>query len=294
MKGTQNESTAIGRADALAQREQTWLIESQAGDAGSAVDHETERPRGVAERVEAAYITVAILVSLAFLYASTVPLVFASPDFDTRIAGVLRSWRWNPSQPLDPAANVLAFIPVGFLWSAAWNVSLKRRRRRIEALKAASTCLALAVLAEGLQFWIPLRDPSIRDVLALECGALLGCELWRVTGHRVTAALSRWTEWLMAGRAHLVMRAPALFISTYLACLMIVLYANPVRLFLAYRDASISLQHIALSRPNLGLPQPRGPLAVLVVSGIAALLLVGACRVGVGAVRSLKGRDVGR
>jgi hypothetical protein len=75
---------------------------------------------------------------------------------------------------------------------------------------------------------------------------------------------------------------------------MIVLYANPVRLFLAYRDASISLQHIARSRPNLGLPQPRGPLAVLVVSGIAALLLVGACRVGVGAVRSLKGREVGR
>jgi VanZ family protein len=294
MEGTRNESTAIGRADAVAQREQTWLIESQAGVSRSAVDRETEHPRGVAERVESAYITVAILLSIAFLYASTVPLVFASPDFDTRIAGVLRSWHWNPTQPLDPAANVLAFIPVGVLWSAAWNTSLERRRRRTEMLNAASTCLALAVLAEGLQFWIPLRDPSIRDVLALECGALLGCELWRVTGQRVTAALFRWTEWLMVGRAHLVMRAPVLFISAYLACVMIVLYANPVRLFLAYRDASISLQHIALSRPNLGPPQPRGPLAVLVVSGIAALLLIGMCRFGSSAVRSLKGRDVVR
>jgi hypothetical protein len=297
MEGTRDEPAAIARTDAVVRPRQTWLIESQPGDAGLTVETEPEHVRWLLGRVESAYITVAILVSMAFLYASTVPWIFAIPDLESRFAGVLESCRWNPEQPLDPAANVLAFIPIGFVWSAAWGTSSSNRRsRRTATIQVAIGCLALAVLAEGLQFWIPLRDPSIRDVLALECGAILGCGLWLAVGHRVTVMLCSLTDRLLwvGGTGPFRLRLLLLFAAAYLACLLIILCASPVQFFLTYRGWSISLQHIAISRPNIGPPREHGLLAVLSMSGVAALLLVGTCRIGRSAVGSLKRRTPGQ
>ncbi len=195
-------------------------------------------------------------------------------------------------QPLDPFANVLAFIPVGFLWSAARCASWpKQRARAAEMIQVTLVCLLLAFLAETLQLWIPLRDPSIRDVLALECGAIIGCGLWLAAGERVTSQLchmadpfASWTE----RRSAFWLRRPALYGALYLGCVGMVKLANPIQLFLSYRDLSTSLQHIPLSRPDLGTPWPQSPTAVLADAAVLCLLLIGVCRFGPRAVRSWK------
>jgi VanZ family protein len=256
----------------------------------AAIHEEANYTGRILSRIESVYITTAILLSIAFLYASTVPWVFAVPDVESRMSGVMESLRLHPVQPLDLFANILVFIPMGFVWSAAWSTPLSEgRRRRVETTKAAIGCVALAVFAEVLQFWIPLRDPSIRDVLALGCGALLGCCLWLAAGAQCTGMLCG-----LIGRPRLFQfLRPLSFAVAYVSCLIVIRYASPIRLFLAYRNWSISLQHIAVSPPNLGAPQSYGLWALLLRSGVAALLLVGACEIGRVVVRSLKSPRLG-
>ena len=182
MDGTQNEPAATIGPSSVPAAGRRWQLESQSMPEQK-VEAAARRAGRAWRQVEAAYITAALLASLGFLYLSTIPWIFAAPDFDSRLEGVRASLRWDPAQPLDPFANVLAFIPVGFLWTAAWCSSWpKRRARAADMIPVALGCLLLAILAETLQFWIPLRDPSIRDVLALELGAIIGCGLWLAAG----------------------------------------------------------------------------------------------------------------
>ncbi|HET6329074.1 MAG TPA: VanZ family protein, partial [Planctomycetaceae bacterium] len=296
MDGTRHELTTGPRTNTMSEPGRSWQIASQLSEARLAANRQAERNQWIFQQVESAYIAIAILGSIAFLYLSTIPWVFASPDFESRLAGVWASLHWDAAQPLDPIANVLAFIPLGLAWSAAWSESSpKRRWRPIETLKAATGCLVLAILAEVLQFWIPLRDPSIRDVLALECGAILGCGLWLAVGQWVTAALCRVVEWLTVATPRLFrLRGPLVLGSTFLACLMIVVYASPVRLFWAYRKWSISLQHLPVSRPDLSAPQPPSYLSEFWTSVGVFVLLVGACRIGQSSVRLFKARAFSR
>ncbi len=292
MEATQKVQAVNTRTGATLDAESICVIETHLDHARPDSKKAAERAAIAFQRVEAIYIVLAILAALAFLYASTVPLVFAVPDFDSRLEGVRASWHWSLAQPLDPVANVLAFIPLGFLWAAAWCASPSNRRPRAnEIAPVAIGCLILATTAEVLQFWIPLRDPSLRDIFALECGALFGCGLWLATGDRLTTKLCRLAERLAVSFSRFArMRVPTLIIGTFVASLLLVIFANPVRLFLAYRDLSISLQHIALSRPNLGPPWPQGLVDVLWVSGVTAVLLIAACLLGRAAVRTLKAR----
>jgi len=291
MEGTQNEPAATVGPSSVPAAARGWRLESQSMPAQN-VEAADQRAGRVWRQVESAYITAALLASLGFLYLSTIPWIFAAPDLDSRLEGVWESLRWDPAQPLDPFANVLAFIPVGFLWSAAWCTSWpKRRARATEMIPVAMGCLLLAILAETLQFWIPLRDPSIRDVLALEFGAMIGCGLWRAVGERATSQLCRMAEpvasWAERRSTSWLQRS-ALYCALYLACVGMVRFANPIQLFLTYRDISTSLQNIPLSRPDLGTPWPRSPAAVVAVAAALCLLVIGVCRFGSKALRSWK------
>jgi VanZ family protein len=296
MDGPQPESPAVAPSEAAAAPAQTWQIASHSGTGGLAVRADAEAAARRSQQVDSIHLSAAILASLGFLYASTIPWVFALPDFDSRVAGVWESLRWDPAQPLDPVANVLAFVPVGFLWSAAWiGASRARRRLPLDLMTVAFGCLLLAVLAETLQFWIPLRDPSIRDVLALECGAIVGCGLWLVTGARVTTGLGRFVDRFdrLNGRgAFRTLRRVGWWIAGYLVCVLLGRFASPIRLFLTYRNMSTSLQHLPVSWPALGTPWPRGLWTVLAVAFGVNLILLGVCRIGAEGVRQLRGRDL--
>jgi len=269
------------------------IVDPSAGSATYAAQLPSQR---LVQQVASVYITTAVLATIGFLYASSIPLVFAVPDYGVRILGAFEPAPWDVNQLLDVVANILAFIPVGFLWAAACNTASQKRRPKSSLfVDVAVGCLGLAVLAEGLQVWIPLRDPSVRDVLALEWGAVLGYRLWVVAGHGTTGVLCVWIDrgYRVCGPRLFRLRWVALFFVLLALCLIVNCYASPSQLFLLYRFRSTSLQDVAFALHNASVKQARGPLNVLVPSTLAAISILGLCRVSQIVVRFASSRWVG-
>jgi|SRR5580704_10855455 VanZ family protein len=263
-------------------------VEPSAAGAVCAVQPPAQRSIRLVQQVASVYITTAVLATIVFLYASAIPLVFAVPDYSVRIRGAFEPAPWDANQLLDVVANVLAFVPVGFLWAAACNTALQKRQPKSSLFVAVALgCLGLAVLAEGLQVWIPLRDPSIRDVLALEWGAVLGYFLWIVAGRGTTSVLCMWIDrvYRLGGLRLFRLRWLALFLALLGLCLIVNYYASPAQLFLLYRFRSTSLQDVAFASHNASVKQTRGPLDVIVPSALVAILILGVCRIAQSVVR---------
>lgn len=282
-----------GIGKSLVEVAEAAIVGPNAGGAACAVQLPTERSVPLVQLVASVYITTAVLATIGFLYASAVPLVFAVPDYSVRIRGAFEPAPWDANQLLDVVANVLAFVPVGFLWAAACNTAVQKRRPKSSRFVAVALgCLSLAVLAEGLQIWIPLRDPSIRDVLALEWGAVFGYCLWNVAGHGTTSMLCVWIDRVnrLGGLRFFRLRWLMLFAALLGLCLMVNYYASPSQLFLLYRFRSTSLQDVAFALHNASVKKPRGALEVIVPSALAATSILGACRVAQSVVRFASNR----
>jgi len=250
------------------------LTESAAARRGVAPAH------GVRQQVASIYLTAAVLATVGFLYGSLIPLIFAVPDYESRVRGAFAPSPWNLAQLFDVAANVAAFVPLGFLWGAACNTLVPKSRAKFDMfVTVALGCLGLAMLAETLQVWIPLRDPSIRDVLALEWGAVLGYGLWKGAGRGTTVVLARCIERFARPGASPVFRLRwlALFLAVFAGCLMMNCYANPTQLFLLYRFRSTSLEDVAFALANATVKQSHDPRIVWLPSLVTAVLLVGLC-----------------
>ena len=151
----------------------------------------TERPASTSAvswpitQARSLFLMAAIVMTLMFLYASAIPLVFHVPDFNSRFAKMAASTPWERGRLFDWSANILAFIPLAFAWAGAWSFQFAGSAARSSAaIRSAAACCLLACLAEGLQFWLPLRVPSFRDIVALEAGAIVGCGLWVMIGQR--------------------------------------------------------------------------------------------------------------
>lgn len=251
-----------------------------AAQLGSAVRRGVIPVGGVRQQVASLYLTGAVLATIGFLYGSAIPLVFAIPNYGPRIRGAFEPTPWNLAQLFDVIANVLAFVPMGFLWGAACNTLLPNSRARSGLFVTVATgCLCLAILAETLQIWIPLRDPSIRDVLALELGAVLGYELWRRAGRSITLAMSHWIERFAVANAWPLFRFrwPTLFLALFVAALMLNCYASPTQLFLLYRFRSTSLEDVAFALKNANVKQSHDLQTVWLPSALIALVLVAVC-----------------
>jgi len=235
---------------------------------------------GVREQLASLYLTAAVLATIGFLYGSAIPLVFAAPNYWVRIRGAFEPSPWNLAQLFDVVANVLAFVPLGFLWGAACNTLLPNSRARSGLFVTVATgSLCLAVLAETLQIWIPLRDPSIRDVLALEWGAVLGYAFWLRAGRSITVVLSHWVERVAGCNPMRILRFrwPALFFALFAASLVLNVYASPSQLFLLYRFRSTSLEDVAFALQNANVRESHGLQTVWLPSAVTALVLVAAC-----------------
>lgn len=106
--------------------------------------------------------------------------VVSGPWFGVTTSPQWKRVEWMPftskeNKPRDVIANVLLFVPLG------WSFGASRPGRRGAAL-AIATGFATSLVAESLQvFWI-LRDPSATDLLTNTCGTALGvagAALWR-------------------------------------------------------------------------------------------------------------------
>jgi len=83
---------------------------------------------------------------------------------------------------VEAAANVLLFVPVGFLLAAALP--------RLSAVTAWLLCTAASVGVETVPLVLPEREPSLRDVVGTPLGAGVGVVL-HARGARPRAAGTR-------------------------------------------------------------------------------------------------------
>jgi VanZ family protein len=120
-----------------------------------------------------------LLAYLALITAviTLAPFRFAPPP------ALELSWRLDPG---DVVANVLLFVPLGFLFRAA-----ARSRAGRHPLGAVAAGLAASAALEAAQLFLPGRFPSLVDVAANGLGAYLGSRVNQRVIARLDAALVR-------------------------------------------------------------------------------------------------------
>lgn len=222
---------------------------------------------------------IGVLVTAAFFYVSAVPLVFGVPDFRARLVGMIAPPPWQSGRAFDWIVNILALIPLGFFWSGAiaGRATTASTWSRVFC-RVAMGCLVVAALAESLQFWMPLRVPSLRDIIALETGAIVGCSLWRILGARTTTICSLLLQRLSSWRViqpWAMKKWMVLFGLLLAACLTINTWASPSKCFEMYRHRTFSPKRTS-ARGHVAFGS-----ALLLSSTLTALVLLGVCRLGV-------------
>lgn len=90
----------------------------------------------------------------------------------------------------DFVSNVLLFVPIGLLATAALQSRGASARRAVFCVLAATTVLSVGL--ELTQAWIRWRTSSIVDVLAEQSGCAAGLAIWLVERDRISAAV----EWV--------------------------------------------------------------------------------------------------
>jgi glycopeptide antibiotics resistance protein len=130
-----------------------------------------------------AWITAAF--TLFVVYGSLVPLTMRHLDWDQAVDrfGRAMSRGVRLESRSDWAANVILFVPLGFV--AAGAVAVDRKR----PFAAMATIPAMTALSAGLEFaqlWFPDRNTSVNDVAAETLGGILGVAAWLLFGQTAT------------------------------------------------------------------------------------------------------------
>ncbi|MHB8973869.1 MAG: VanZ family protein [Pirellulaceae bacterium] len=140
----------------------------------------------------------------------------------------------------DWVANILLFIPIGFLWMGVFNVDRRVGTNWLwSSAVVAFGCLTLSIVLEFTQIWFPPRTVSQNDIVAETIGGVCGAVLWMVVGPTTT----QWVRsYVIERRSH---RQVEWLLGTYLIGLLIYsvlpldLTISPAELYRKYRDGRI-------------------------------------------------------
>lgn len=127
------------------------------------------------------------------VYGSLVPFEFVSKSLREVWQDILRLDFLNlrPDSPADWVANLLLFVPIGFLGLGV--LRMDRRPAMLATMGAFIVTLGGALLTsaalELAQLWCTGRTSSPRDVVAQTVGAAVGATLWSLCGMQVVARL---------------------------------------------------------------------------------------------------------
>ncbi len=131
------------------------------------------------------YLSLAYIVLI--VYASLYPLqnwrdLGASP-----LAFLFAPWPryWTV---FDLAVNIIAYVPLGFLFTLAWRQLLNRW---VAAILASMFAALLSFCLESLQNWLPSRVPSNVDLGCNTFGAVLGALFAAYAGKRIFQRIIR-------------------------------------------------------------------------------------------------------
>ena len=138
------------------------------------------------------FAVLALFFAAIAIYGSWVP-------FETISLSVSDAWEMVWSRPLisfgridrsDWATNALVMVPISFCLLGACAVDRPRAALLWISIPCIlAGCLALSIVVEFGQLWLPKRFFSGNDILAQTVGAVGGIILWLIAGQRITAWL---------------------------------------------------------------------------------------------------------
>jgi glycopeptide antibiotics resistance protein len=140
----------------------------------------------------------------------------------------------------DWAANVVLYVPLGFLSLAALAVDRRWPAGLAWGLLVVPACAALSAAIEFTQLYFPPRVTSLNDIVANAGGAAVGVFVWLTMGERLTGWLRRFWSGLGTYRGWALRSLAA-----YLAVLVLVettpfdLTLSPVDLYHKYRAGRV-------------------------------------------------------
>lgn len=179
----------------------------------------------------------------------------------------------------DLVANVLLFVPLGYLLLASLRTD--RRSRLAHVVTGGLTvgsCFVLSLLIEFTQSFFPSRTVSLNDILAETSGAVVGVIVWLLVGQ----ALTIWIRDLSRQRRRpaLLQRILAVYCVAFLISqlLPLDLTINLGELAQKYRDGRILIHPFAFSYVSwtamvwdylgdIALNAPLGAAAVVLLYG---------------------------
>jgi glycopeptide antibiotics resistance protein len=140
----------------------------------------------------AEYALLALAWALFLAYGSLVPLDFERVSLNDALA----LFRQAISFPMvidsrtDFVTNILLAVPLGYTLIAALRTDRRGWAGRLgSALLTVVASLAVAVVVEFTQTFLPDRSPSFSDVVAQGFGAVVGTIAWLAAGDAVTSWL---------------------------------------------------------------------------------------------------------
>ncbi len=143
-------------------------------------------------------LVLAFLWSGAVYYASLLPLQYRATSHQQALDRFLHMpwYRLGIDSRQDLVANGLLFVPIGFLWAAAFAPRNRHAGDVLSSVVAACSSIGLALLIEYTQAYFPNRTMSWNDVASEAIGATAGSLIWLSAGR----AIVRWVGRLLTAR----------------------------------------------------------------------------------------------
>ena len=147
---------------------------------------------GTGDRHAVLFLTASLAYGLLVVYASLVPFALQPLDW-------AEAWRrfqhieflvLGPESRADWIANLVAYLPLGFLLAASPGGRAPAGLRGLAAIAAVALCLVLAVGVEFAQVFFAPRTVSLNDLAAEAIGAVLGAVAGLLAAPRSAAALA--------------------------------------------------------------------------------------------------------
>lgn len=142
-------------------------------------------------------------------------------------------WQLSLDSRSDWLANILLFVPLGFLLAGALHFDrLGRFGDWVAALLIVPACTLLSAALELTQIWFPHRTVSQNDIAAETLGAIVGVGLWSVAGRWGTDLAYHYIRMISSNRK----------LASILLLYVTILLVNS----LMPLDLTISLTHLGL------------------------------------------------
>ena len=147
-------------------------------------------------------------------------------------------------QRADWMANLLMFVPMGFLMSGLWKSRGGMASRLVAGLLAFATSLSVVLAIKFAQLYFPGRTVSLNYILAQSIGAGIGV-IGFLISQRLNFSKAHWANW----------RRTLLYLLVIYAAAYVVLSLMPMDLVISPEDWRMRLHvvpHLLLSLPAAG------------------------------------------